>query len=69
MKFLYIKSSLHPCTEDLLMFLCSSCKIFIIIDYLCIYDHKGNWSEVLYLCPKPIIGLILGTLIKYKMKN
>ena len=52
----YIKPSLHPWDEAYLVmmddhfnvFLDSVCKDFI--EYLCIVIHKGNWSEVLFLC-------------------
>jgi len=54
--FLYIKPSLHPRDEAYLIMMgdhfvvCmdSVCKNFI--EYFCINIHKGNWSEVLFLC-------------------
>jgi hypothetical protein len=54
--FLYIESSLHPWDEAYLImmddrfdvFLDSVCENFI--EYFCIDVHKGNWSEVLFLC-------------------
>jgi hypothetical protein len=54
--FSYIKPSLHPWDEAYLImlddhfdvFLDSACKKFI--EYFCIDIHKGNWSEVLFLC-------------------
>jgi hypothetical protein len=54
--FLYIDPSLHPWDEDYLImvndcfdeFLDSDSENFI--EYLCIDIHKGNWSEVLFLC-------------------
>ena len=54
--FLYIKPSLHPWDEACLImmddcfdvFLDSVCEDFI--EYFCIDIHKGNWSEVLFLC-------------------
>ena len=54
--FLYIKPSRHPLAEAYLImmddcfyvFLDSVCENFI--EYFCIDIHKGNWSEVLYLC-------------------
>ena len=54
--FLYIKPSLNPWDEAYLImmddhfdvFLDSVCKNFT--EYFCIDIHKGNWSEVLYLC-------------------
>jgi hypothetical protein len=52
----YIKPSLHPWNEAYLvmmeyhfdMFLDSVCEDFI--EYFFIDIHKGNWSEVLFLC-------------------
>jgi hypothetical protein len=54
--FLNIKPSLHPWDEAYLrvmndrfdVFLDSVCENFI--EYFCIDVHKGNWSEVLFLC-------------------
>jgi len=54
--FLYMGLSLHPWDEAYFilmddhfdMFLDSVCKNFT--EYFCIDDHKGNWSEVLFLC-------------------
>ena len=54
--FPYIEPSLHPWDETYLVrmddcfdvFLDSDSKNFI--EYFCIDIHKGNWSEVLYLC-------------------
>ena len=53
---LYVKPSLHPWDEAYLImmddhfdvFLNSVCKDFV--EYFCIDIHKGNWSEVLFLC-------------------
>ena len=53
---LYIKPSLHPWNEAYLIrmddrfevFLDSVCEDFI--EYFCVNTHKGNWSEVLFLC-------------------
>jgi hypothetical protein len=54
--FRYMEQSLHPWDEAYLIivydhfnvFLDSVCKNFI--GYFCIDIHKGNWSEVLFLC-------------------
>ena len=55
--FPYIKPSLHPWNETYLVkmddffidvFLDSVSENFI--EDFCIYIHKENWSEVLYLC-------------------
>ena len=53
--FPYIKPSLHPWDEAYLLtddrfdvFLDSDCENFI--EYFCIDIHKGNWSEILFLC-------------------
>jgi hypothetical protein len=54
--FMFIKPSLHPWDEaNLIMmddhfdvFLDSICKN--LFEYICIDIHKGNWSEVLFLC-------------------
>ena len=54
--FLYVELSLHFLDEACLIvvndhfdvFLDLVCKNFI--EYFCIDIHKGNWSEVLYLC-------------------
>ena len=54
--FPYIKPFLHPWDEAYLImmndifdvFLDSICMHFI--EYFCINIHKGNWSEVLFLC-------------------
>ena len=54
--FLYIEPSLHPWDEAYLImmddgfdvFLDSVCENFI--EYFCIDIHKGNISEVLFLC-------------------
>jgi hypothetical protein len=55
-RFLCIEPSLYPWNEAYLImmddhfdvFLDSVCENFI--EYFCIYIHKGNWSEVLFLC-------------------
>jgi hypothetical protein len=55
-RFPYIKPSLHPWNETYLvrmddcfdMFLDSVSENFI--EDFCIGIHKGNWSEILYLC-------------------
>ena len=55
-RFLYIEQSLHPWDEAYLIvvyerfdvFLNSVCEDFI--EYFCINIHKGDWSEVLFLC-------------------
>ena len=54
--FPYIKPSLHPWDSAYFLmiddcfdvFLDSVCEDFI--EYFCIDNHKGNWSEVLFLC-------------------
>jgi len=54
--FLYIKPSLHAWDEAYLImvddcfdvFLDSVCQNFI--EYFSVDIHKGNWSEVLFLC-------------------
>ena len=54
--FPYIEPSLHPWDETYLVrlddcfdvFLDSVCENYI--EYFYIDIHKGNWSEVLYLC-------------------
>jgi hypothetical protein len=53
---LFVESSLPPWDEAYLImmhdhfhvFLDLVCEIFI--EYYCIDIHKGNWSEVLFLC-------------------
>jgi hypothetical protein len=55
-EFPYIKPYLHHWDEAYLVmrderfdvFLDSVCENFI--EYFCIDIHKGNWSEVLFLC-------------------
>jgi hypothetical protein len=55
-KFPYVEQSLHPWDEAYLivvndhfdMFLDSVGKNFI--EYFCIDIHKGNWSEVFFVC-------------------
>ena len=55
-RFLYIEPSLHPWDETYLIVvnehisvsLDSVCEDFF--EYFCIDIHKGNWSEVLFLC-------------------
>jgi len=54
--FPYIEPSLHTWDEAYLLmmddcfdvFLDSVCEKFI--EYFCVNIHKGNWSEVLFLC-------------------
>jgi hypothetical protein len=54
--FLYIKPSLHPWNETYLGRIDDCFDMFLdlisenFIEDLCIDIHKGNWSEVLYLC-------------------
>jgi hypothetical protein len=54
--FLYIEPSLHPWDETYLVRLADCFNVFLesviknFIEYFCIDIHKGNWSEVLYLC-------------------
>jgi hypothetical protein len=54
--FLYIEPSLHPWDEAYLVIMDDSFDVFFdlvsenFIEYFCIDIHKGNWSEVLFLC-------------------
>jgi hypothetical protein len=54
--FLYIKPSLHPWDEAYLTMMDDYFDVFLdsvhknFIDYFCIDIHKGNWSEILFLC-------------------
>jgi hypothetical protein len=54
--FLYINPSLHPWNEIYLVRMDDCFNMFLdsvsenFIEYLYIDIHKGNWSEVLYLC-------------------
>jgi hypothetical protein len=54
--FPYIKPSLHPWNETYLVRMDDCFDVFLdsvsenFIEYFCIDIHKGNWSEVLYLC-------------------
>jgi hypothetical protein len=60
--FPYIEPSLNPDNETYLIlvndhfdvFLDLVCEIFI--EYFCIDDHKGNWSEVLFLFVGSLYG-------------
>jgi hypothetical protein len=54
--FLYIEPSLHPWDEAYLVRMDDHFDVFLdlvfkdFIEYFCIDIHKGNWSEVLFLC-------------------
>ena len=54
--FPYIKPSLHPWDEAYLVMMDGRFDVFLdsvsehFIEYFCIDIHKGNSSEVLYLC-------------------
>jgi hypothetical protein len=54
--FQYIEQSLHPCGETYLVRMDDFLNVFLdsisenfIVDF-CINIHKGNCSEVLYIC-------------------
>ena len=55
-EFPYIEPSLHPCDETYLVGMDDCFVVFLdsvienFIEDFCIDIHKGNWSEVLYLC-------------------
>ena len=55
-RFPYTKPSLHPWNEAYLILMDDCFDVFLglvsenFIEYFCIDIHKGNWSEVLYLC-------------------
>ena len=54
--FPYFEPSLHPWDETYLVRMDDCFNVFLdsvsenFIEYFCIDIHKGNWSEVLYLC-------------------
>ena len=54
--FPYIEPSVHPWDEAYLVMMDDRFDVFLhlvfedFIEYFCIDIHKGNWSEVLYLC-------------------
>jgi hypothetical protein len=54
--FPHIESSLHPWVEAYLIMMDDCFDVFLdsvsenFIDYFYIDIHKGNWSEVLFLC-------------------
>ena len=54
--FPYIKPSLHPWDEAYLVMMDNRFDVFLdlvredFIENFCIDIHKGNWSEVLFLC-------------------
>ena len=54
--FPFIKPFLHPWNETYSVMMEYCFDVFLdslsknFIEYLCINIHKGNWSEVLYLC-------------------
>ena len=55
-RFLYIKASLHPWDEAYLIMMDDHFDVFLdsvsqnFIEYFCMDIHKGNLSEVLFLC-------------------
>jgi hypothetical protein len=55
-RFRYIKPSLHFRDEAYLIMMDDNFDVFLdlvsenFIEYFCINIHKGNWSEVLFLC-------------------
>ena len=54
--FPYMKPSLHPLNEAYLVMMNDCVDVFLdsvsenFIEYFCINIHKGNWSEVFFLC-------------------
>jgi hypothetical protein len=54
--FQYIKPSLHLWDEAYLVMMDDRFDVFLdsvsenFIEYFCINIHKGNWSEVIFLC-------------------
>ena len=52
----YFDGSLHPWNEAYLIMMDDCFDVFLdsgyvnFIEHCCINNHKGNWSEVLYLC-------------------
>jgi hypothetical protein len=54
--FVDIESPLHPWDEAYLVIVDDAFDVFLglvsenFIEYFCIDIHKGNWSEVLFLC-------------------
>jgi hypothetical protein len=54
--FVYIEPSLYPWDEDYFIMFDDYLDVFLnsvfenFIEYFCIYIHKGNWSEVFFLC-------------------
>jgi len=56
MDFLYIKTSLHSWDETYLITLDDHFDVFLdlvyknFIEYFYIDIHKGNWSELVFLC-------------------
>ena len=54
--FPYIKPSLHPWDEAYLVMMDDHFDVFLdlvckdFIEYFCIDIHKGNWSDVHFLC-------------------
>ena len=61
--FPYIEPSLNLWDEAYLIIVNDHFDVFLnlvdknFIHYFCIYIHKGNWSEALFLCSKSTIGL------------
>ena len=55
-RFSYIVPTLHLWHEAYLIFVNNGIDVFLdlvcenFIDNFCLYIHKENWSEVLYLC-------------------
>ena len=54
--FSYMEPSLHPWDEAYLIMMDGHFDVLLdlvcenFIEYVCINIHKGNWSEVLFLC-------------------
>jgi hypothetical protein len=54
--FPYIERSLHPWDEAYLIMMDKCFDVFLdwvcenFIEYFCIDNHKGIWSEVLFFC-------------------
>jgi hypothetical protein len=54
--FLYIEPSLHSWDDTYSIMMDDRFYVFLdsvfkdFIEYFCIDNHKGNWSEVLFLC-------------------
>ena len=55
-EFPYIEPSLYPWNKTYMIMVDDHFYVFLgvvgknFIEYFCIHGHKGNWSEVLFLC-------------------